>query len=225
MMTIFKNSIQDGPKSCSSMTKIPSDEILESLYILRIRESEHLKTVLEWYDMEIHQKISMPNYQRLKTMVKRRKDPKLRLRSFDARHEKIETCAVVKESTGNHWRWRRNKYLLPVERKRPVFAKRPLQFPPQYPRSCTKKQITMPPHLLSHPYHVVEVCRGREVSEAIVTMGPFFDKRLDIMWRVPARERLVNIGIHPSANFIKQKRVVSQRHVFVSSLQGWWITK
>ena len=33
-----------------SMTKIPSDDILEGLYKLRIRESEKLKTVLELYD-------------------------------------------------------------------------------------------------------------------------------------------------------------------------------
>ena len=45
------------------MSKIPSDEILESLYKLRIRESEKLKTEQELYDMEIHQKISVPNYQ------------------------------------------------------------------------------------------------------------------------------------------------------------------
>ena len=51
-----------------SMTKIPPDDILESLYKLRIRESEQLKTELEVYDMEMHQKISMPNYQRLKTI-------------------------------------------------------------------------------------------------------------------------------------------------------------
>ena len=38
-----------------SMTKTPPDDILESLYKLRIRESEKLKTVLELYDMEIHQ--------------------------------------------------------------------------------------------------------------------------------------------------------------------------
>ena len=43
--------------------------ILWSLYKLRIRESEQLKTVLEFYEMDI-QKISMPNYQKLKTMVK-----------------------------------------------------------------------------------------------------------------------------------------------------------
>ena len=55
-----------------------------SLYKLRIRESDEFKTVLELYDMEIHQKISVPNYQKLKTMVKRSIDQKLRLRNFDA---------------------------------------------------------------------------------------------------------------------------------------------
>ena len=36
-----------------SMSEIPSDDVLESLYTLRIRESDQLKTVLELYDMEI----------------------------------------------------------------------------------------------------------------------------------------------------------------------------
>ena len=34
-----------------SMSKNPSDDVLESLYKLRIRESAQLKTVLELYDM------------------------------------------------------------------------------------------------------------------------------------------------------------------------------
>ena len=54
-----------------SMTKIPPDDILEGLYKLRIRGSEKLKTVLELYDLEIHQKKLGPDYHRLKTMVKR----------------------------------------------------------------------------------------------------------------------------------------------------------
>ena len=54
-----------------SMTQIPSDEILESLYKLRIRESEKLKTVLELYNMEIHQKKAGPDYHRLKKTVRR----------------------------------------------------------------------------------------------------------------------------------------------------------
>ena len=78
------------------MSKIPSDDILESLYKMRIRESAQLKIVLELYDMETHQKVSMPNNQNLNTMVKRRKDQKLRLRNFDARHGRIEMGVVVK---------------------------------------------------------------------------------------------------------------------------------
>ena len=79
-----------------SVSKIPSDDILESLYKLRIRECDQLTIVLDLYDMEIHQKISVPNYQKLKTMVNRSIDQKLRLRNFDARHRKIESGAVVK---------------------------------------------------------------------------------------------------------------------------------
>ena len=54
-----------------SMTKIPPDDILEGLYKCRIRESDKLKTVLELYDLETHQKKLGPDYHRLKTMVKR----------------------------------------------------------------------------------------------------------------------------------------------------------
>ena len=79
-----------------SMTKIPSDEILEGLYKLRIRESEKLKTVLELYNMEIHQKKAGPDYHRLKTMVKRRIGQNLRIKNFEARNGNYERNAVVK---------------------------------------------------------------------------------------------------------------------------------
>ena len=79
-----------------SMSTIPSDDVLESLNTLRIHESAQLKTVLDLYDMEIHHRISMPNCQKLKTVVKRNIDQKLRLLNFDVRQEKIETGAVVK---------------------------------------------------------------------------------------------------------------------------------
>ena len=72
-----------------SMTKIPSDEILEGLYKLRIRESEKLKTVLELYNMEIHQKKAGPDYHRLKTMVKRSIEQNLRMKNFEARSGKL----------------------------------------------------------------------------------------------------------------------------------------
>ena len=80
-----------------SMTKIPSDDILESLYKLRIRESEKLKTVLELYNMEIHQKKAGPDYHRLKTIVKRSIEQNLRMKTFEARNRNYETSAVVKK--------------------------------------------------------------------------------------------------------------------------------
>ena len=61
------------------MTKIPHDDILEGLYKLRIRESEKLKTVLELYDLETHQKKLGPDYHRLKTMVKRSIEQEIRI--------------------------------------------------------------------------------------------------------------------------------------------------
>ena len=62
-----------------SMCKMLSDDILESPYKLRIRESAN---------------------QKLKTMVKRSFDQKLRLRNFDARHGRLESGAVIKSRKG-----------------------------------------------------------------------------------------------------------------------------
>ena len=102
-----------------SMTKIPPDEILEGLYKLRIRESEKLKTVLELYDLEIHQKklgreseklktvLELydleihqkklgPDYHRLKNMVKRSIEQEIRNKNFGSRIGNFEKNAVVK---------------------------------------------------------------------------------------------------------------------------------
>ena len=100
-----------------SMTQIPSDEILESLYRLRIRESEKLKTILELYNMEIHQKKAGPDYHRLKTMVKRSIEQEIRNKNFGARNGNFEKNAVVKNqgtkqreqrSLGDCWQWKAN---------------------------------------------------------------------------------------------------------------------
>ena len=79
-----------------SMTKIPPDDILEGLYKLRVRESEKLKTVLELYDPEIHQKKAEPDYHRLKTMIKRSIEQNLRMKKFGARNGNYERNAMVK---------------------------------------------------------------------------------------------------------------------------------
>ena len=69
-----------------SMTKILPDDILEGLYKLRIRESEKLKTVLELYDLETHQKKLEPDYHRLKAMVKRSIEQEIRNKNFGMRN-------------------------------------------------------------------------------------------------------------------------------------------
>ena len=99
------------------MTKIPPDDILEGLYKLRIRESEKLRTVLELYNLETHQKKAGPDYHRLKTMVKRSIEQDLRKRNFGARSGNYERNAVVKNQgtkqrgqriLGECWQWEAN---------------------------------------------------------------------------------------------------------------------
>ena len=113
------------------MTEIPHDDILEGLYKLRIRESEKLKTVLELYDLEIHQKKMGPDYHKLKTMVKRSIEQDLRNRNFGARNGNYERNAVVKnqgtKQRGQRILWR----LLAMGSQRAVFKRRQLQFPPR----------------------------------------------------------------------------------------------
>ena len=100
-----------------SMTKIPHDDILEGLCKLRIRESDKLKTVLESYDLEIHQKKLGPDYHRLKAMVKRSIEQEIRNKSFGNRIGNFENNAVVKNQgtkqrvqriLGDCWQWETN---------------------------------------------------------------------------------------------------------------------
>ena len=100
------------------MTKIPPDDILEGLYKFRIRESDKLKTVLELYDLEIHQKKAGPDYHRLKTMVKRSIKQNLRIENFEPRNGNYERNAVVKNqgtkqrvqrTLGDCWQWETNR--------------------------------------------------------------------------------------------------------------------
>ena len=101
-----------------SMTKIPPDDILEGLYKVRIRESEKLKTVLELYDLEIHQKKLGLDYHRLKTMVKRSIEQRFEIRILGPEMEIMRRtpCVVKNQGTkqrvqrilGDCWQWETN---------------------------------------------------------------------------------------------------------------------
>ena len=133
-----------------SMTKIPHDNILEGLYKLRIRESEKLKTVLELYDLETHQKKLGPDYHRLKTMVKRSIEQEIQnIRIFGIRNGNFEKNAVVKNQgdktacTKNSWR------LLAMGNQRAMCERKQLQFPPRYQISVEKLHHQIRPRILS----------------------------------------------------------------------------
>ena len=99
------------------MTQIPSDDILEGLYKLRIQESEKLKTVWELYDLENLQKKAGPDYHRLKTREKEVSSRIYELRILGARHGNYERNVVVKNQGTKHrvqrilgdcWQWEAN---------------------------------------------------------------------------------------------------------------------
>ena len=117
-MTIFMNSIPSGTEFYCLWRKIPHDDILEGLYKLRIRESEKLKTVLELYDLETHQKkvrtwlSQIENYGEEKVSSR-----KFEIRIFGARSGNFEKNAMVKNQgtkqrvqriLGDCWQWETN---------------------------------------------------------------------------------------------------------------------
>ena len=131
--------------------------------------------------MEIHQKISVPNYQRLKTMVKR---------GVWIRNSDYETLTLgTGELNQEQWsRVERDQSALKEEqvsvtsgKKKASVRKETDAVSVTKPKIVHKHRNTLPSRLLSQPYHEVEVCREREVSEAKVTMGHFFDNRADII--------------------------------------------
>ena len=137
-----------------SMTQIPSDDILEGLYKLRIiRESEKLKTVLELYNMEIHQNKAGPDYHRLKTMVKRSIEQNLRMKSFEARNGNFETNAVVKNprmkqreqrSLGDCWQQKANEQCSKGDScsfRHDTNKRAKSTQPNPFPRSCTQQSV------------------------------------------------------------------------------------
>ena len=79
-----------------SVTKIPPADILEGLYKLKIREYDKLKTVLELYDSESHQKKLEPDNHRLKTVAKGSIEQEIRNKNFGIRNGNYEKNAVVK---------------------------------------------------------------------------------------------------------------------------------
>ena len=115
-VTMCRNSCNMG-RHVLPMSKIPPDDVLESLYKLRIHESNQLKAVFELYDLGSHQKNSKLDYQKWKTMVKRSIALNIRPQIYHARNVRMETGAAAKS------------HMLSVESERTVFKRRQWQVP------------------------------------------------------------------------------------------------
>ena len=156
--------MQDGMKFyLLSMSKIPSDDMLESLYKLRIRASAQLKTVLELYDMEIHQKISMPNYQKLNTMVKKSK-----IRNYDYETLTPGTGKLKQEQ------WSR------VEKDGSALKEEKVSVTSGKKKASVRKETDAVSGMrvtIVHKNQNTQVCREKEVSRAKVVLVSLFDNR------------------------------------------------
>ena len=104
-----------------SMTQSPSDDILERLYKVRIREYEKLKTVLELYNMDIHQKKAGPECHRLKTMGKKEVSSRIWEWRIWSQKSKIWNKRRGQESDGKTVWTKKSRRLLAMENQRAVF--------------------------------------------------------------------------------------------------------
>ena len=104
------------------------------------------------------------------------------------------------ESKGREWRWKRKRYMLPVERRRPGIRVMIVH----------QNRHRQPLHPLSQQWHEIEERRGKEAPEAEVRLAELFDNRADIVWKFSVRDHLVSDGILPNVNSLKTNRDAEQ---------------
>ena len=125
-----------------------------------------VKNSIRWYlgRSTVLERYRFATIKSWKPWVKRRKNQKLRLRNFDARHGRVESGAVIKSRKG----------LIGVEGGKSICYQWKEKGQCSKGDTCSfrhetkivrRNQNTLPPHFLSQPHHEVEVCRGREVPE------------------------------------------------------------
>ena len=83
-------------QALSSTQELPKYSVLFSVYKMRTRKCDQLRTVLAMCEQEIHQDRSRPNLSGVKTMVRRYTDQIIRARKFTVRNERVETGVLVK---------------------------------------------------------------------------------------------------------------------------------
>ena len=92
-----------GSGVCTQQVQFPMTQILESLYMMRMRESDQLQKVLAMYEQEINHDRSKPSCQKLKTMVKETYRSKgSELEFFNPKPKDLRPGVLVKTQRGKH---------------------------------------------------------------------------------------------------------------------------
>ena len=142
MMTIFRNSIRDGTK----------------YYFLWSRSLRATQNCIGIVRHENSSQDIDAQWSKIEDNGERRKDQKLRLRNFDARHGRVETGAVARIET--EWMaLKEEKVPYTSGKKKASVRKETNALSGTTPKILRKSQKTLPPHLLSHRCHEVEPCR------------------------------------------------------------------
>ena len=139
-------------------------------------------------------------------MVKRSIDQKLRLRNFERLTRENWNRSSGGESKGLKWRWKRKRYMLSVERKRPVFERVTNAVSGMRVTIVRKNQNTMPPHLASQPYHEVEVASKKRSIRGNSNHGAILGQPCRYYLKGTCSRSLCEYWHPPSVNFTKQKR-------------------
>ena len=83
-----------------SASEVPTEMVLEGLYMSKLQDSVQHQTTWAMYEQEIIRNNEQPNYSRLKIAVGRHIHQQLRTRNLRARNEIIERGAVIKRPKG-----------------------------------------------------------------------------------------------------------------------------
>ena len=83
-----------------SASEVPTEMVLEGLYMSKLQDSVQLQTTWAMYEQEISRNNEQPKYSRLKIAVGRHIHQQLRTRNFRARNEIVERGAVIKRPKG-----------------------------------------------------------------------------------------------------------------------------
>ena len=203
-----------------SMTKIPLDDILEGLYKLRIRVSVKLKTVLELYDLEIHQKKLGLDYHRLKLCWKEVSSKKFEIKIWGAEMEILRRTpwSLIREQNSVY-----KELLEIVGNGKPAGSvwKKTIAVSATISISVEKLHHQIRLRILSCS-RMSENHREPEVPEEKVPVVECLDGLARITWKELAITHFVKSGTLQNACSTRPRVVVGLGKVLICTSSGWW---